>query len=70
MTEQIELGDIIQLRKKHPCGSFEWEVVRLGVDIGLICQDCGRRILLPRSTFNKRLKRIVRQAENEDRGDK
>jgi hypothetical protein len=65
MAIEIELGDIVQLRKKHPCGSDEWEVVRLGVDIGLVCQGCGRRILLPRGTFNKRSKRVVRRAANE-----
>ena len=54
------MGDIVRLRKKHPCGSYEWQVVRLGVDIGLVCQGCGRRILLPRSTFNKRLKNVVK----------
>lgn len=59
MLPEVDLGDIIRLRKKHPCGSYNWEVVRLGLDIGLICQGCGRRILLPRSTFNKRLKEIV-----------
>ena len=62
MFVEIDLGDIVRLRKKHPCGSYEWEVVRLGVDIGLICQGCQRRILLPRSTFNKRLKTIVTRA--------
>ncbi|MDX1616357.1 MAG: DUF951 domain-containing protein [Candidatus Promineifilaceae bacterium] len=62
MNTDIDLGDVVRLRKKHPCGSFEWEVVRLGLDIGLICQGCGRRILLPRSTFNKRLKAIVSRA--------
>lgn len=53
------MGDIVRLRKKHPCGSYEWQIVRLGVDIGLVCQGCGRRIMLPRSTVNKRLKAIV-----------
>ena len=57
------MGDIIRLRKKHPCGSYEWQIVRLGVDIGLVCQNCSRRILLPRSTFNKRLKKVVRHAD-------
>ena len=52
--------------KKHPCGSYEWEVARVGVDIGLLCQGCGRRILLPRSTFNKRLKGIVAKYNKED----
>jgi hypothetical protein len=65
MLPEVDLGDIIRLRKKHPCGSYDWEVVRLGLDIGLICQGCGRRILLPRSTFNKRLKEIVSKF-NED----
>ncbi|MFW5941462.1 MAG: DUF951 domain-containing protein [Chloroflexota bacterium] len=65
MSMHINLGDIVQLRKKHPCGSDEWEVVRLGVDIGLVCQGCGRRIMLPRSTFNKRCKRVVRRSAEE-----
>jgi hypothetical protein len=66
MSTELALGDIIRLRKKHPCGSFDWRVVRLGVDIGLVCQGCGRRILLPRSTVNKRLKSIIRKSENKD----
>ncbi|HSG15827.1 MAG TPA: DUF951 domain-containing protein [Anaerolineae bacterium] len=64
MPVQLELGDVVRLRKKHPCGSYEWQVVRLGVDIGLVCQGCARRIMLPRSSFNKRLKLIVRSAED------
>jgi hypothetical protein len=48
--------DIVRLRKVHPCGSYEWRVVRIGADIGLKCLGCGRRILLPRSTFERRLK--------------
>lgn len=66
MTPDIGLGDIVRLRKPHPCGSYDWEVVRLGVDIGLVCQTCRRRILLPRSEFNKRLKTIVRQRQDQD----
>lgn len=63
MVFEVQLGDIVQLRKKHPCGSDEWRVVRLGLDIGLVCQGCERRILLPRSTFNRRCKRIVRHID-------
>ena len=44
MYVEIHLGDVVRLRKKHPCGSDEWEVVRLGADIGLVCRGC-RRIL-------------------------
>lgn len=59
MVINVQMGDIVQLRKKHPCGSYRWQVVRLGVDIGLVCQGCGRRVLLPRSEFNKRCKAII-----------
>ncbi len=48
----IRLGDIVRMRKPHPCGSLQWEVVRLGADIGIRCQGCGRRVLLPRSQFD------------------
>jgi hypothetical protein len=60
---EIHLGDIVRLRKQHPCGGYEWEVVRLGADIGLVCQTCGRRVLLPRGSFNKRLKTIIQQVQ-------
>lgn len=63
MPVELHLGDVVRLRKKHPCGGYEWRVVRLGVDIGLVCQTCSRRIMLPRSTVNKRLKTIVSSGE-------
>lgn len=53
------IDDVVQLRKPHPCGSFEWTVVRIGADIGLTCNTCGRRVLLPRRTLEKRLKRFI-----------
>lgn len=65
MQEQIHLGDIVRLRKKHPCGSYAWEIVRLGTDIGLVCQGCQHRILLPRGKFNKSLKSILVRTSEE-----
>ena len=53
------MDDVVRLRKPHPCGSFEWRVVRIGADIGLRCLTCGRRVLLPRRTLEKRLKQFV-----------
>lgn len=53
------MDDVVRLRKPHPCGSYEWVVVRLGADIGLKCLTCGRRVLLPRRTVEKRLKEFV-----------
>jgi hypothetical protein len=55
----FRLGDTVELRKPHPCGSYTWEVVRLGADIGLKCTTCGRRVLLPRSTVERRMKRFL-----------
>ncbi len=59
MTIDIKLGDIVRLRKAHPCHSYEWEVVRVGGDIGLKCLKCQRSVLLERVVFEKRLKEFV-----------
>ena len=56
---ELKLGDVVRLKKVHPCGGFEWEVVRLGADIGLRCVNCRRRVLLARSALEKRMKAIV-----------
>ncbi|MDD5468919.1 MAG: DUF951 domain-containing protein [Anaerolineales bacterium] len=53
------MDDVVRLRKPHPCGSYEWKIVRLGADIGLQCMVCGRRVLLPRRTLARRLKAIL-----------
>ena len=59
MVVDFRIGDVLRLRKVHPCGGFEWEVVRLGADIGLRCLTCGRRVLLERSVLEKRLKTFL-----------
>lgn len=66
MYVEINLGDIVQLRKKHPCGGDTWQVMRLGADVGLVCQGCERRILLPRGKFNKQLKQIIKHANQDE----
>jgi len=66
MVLEIHLNDIVRLRKPHPCGSSEWRVVRLGADIGLKCLGCGRRILLPRSILQRRIKEFVSRRETAD----
>ncbi len=55
----FQMGDRLRLRKQHPCGNFDWEVVRLGADIGLRCEKCGRRVLLPRSEVERRIKQVL-----------
>ena len=59
MVRRYELGWVVRLRKRHPCGGTDWEVVRLGADIGLKCMGCGRRMLMPRSTLDKRVRAVV-----------
>jgi len=59
MVMEVYLGDVVRLRKKHPCGSYDWEVVRLGADIGIRCLNCKHRVLLERRTFERRLKSFI-----------
>lgn len=62
MVLEINLNDVVRLKKVHPCGGYEWQVVRLGADIGIKCLKCERRVLLPRSVFERRVKGFVRRA--------
>jgi hypothetical protein len=62
MPVDFQVGDIVRLRKPHPCGGTDWEIVRLGADIGLKCQTCQHRVLLTRRELEKRLKTIVPRA--------
>lgn len=57
------IGDRIVLRKKHPCGGFEWEIVKLGADIKIKCTTCGRTIFVPRIELNKKIKKIITGGE-------
>ena len=52
-------GDLLELRKPHPCGSRRWLVVRIGADIGIICQGCAHRVTLERRLLERRLKRVL-----------
>lgn len=54
----IRVGDVLKLKKKHPCGSLEWEVLRTGADIKLKCLGCGRMIMQPRSSVEKSIRSI------------
>lgn len=63
MIEKFDLGDVVQMKKQHPCGSYDWEIIRLGADIKLKCVGCGRLVMLPRTKFQKDAKKIVKFAE-------
>lgn len=60
----LAVDDVVQMRKGHPCGGDTWRIVRVGADIGIRCLTCNRRVLLPRSEFERRIKRFVSRAED------
>lgn len=59
MVMDLRMGDVLRLGRKHPCGGFEWQVVRVGADIGLVCRTCGRRVILDRPTLHRRVQAVV-----------
>jgi hypothetical protein len=61
---EINLGDVVTLKKQHPCGSYDWKVVRIGADIGIDCLQCRRHVLLPRPVFERRIKEFVSRGKN------
>lgn len=61
------LGDIVEMKKEHPCHkSKEWKIIRMGADIRIKCMGCQTSVLMPRSKFEKKLKKVVRRAEPQD----
>lgn len=57
--KEYQIGDIVEMSKKHPCGSFRWEILRIGMDIKIKCCKCDRIVMLPRNQFEKRSKKII-----------
>ena len=54
------VGDIVRMKKAHPCGSDEWEVMRTGMDFRIKCLGCGRQVMLPRPKFEKGVKKVIK----------
>ncbi|HEY5523792.1 MAG TPA: DUF951 domain-containing protein [Clostridium sp.] len=63
MVETFDLGNIVEMKKQHPCGSYNFEVIRLGADIKIKCTGCGRIIMIPRTKFLKGAKKIIKSEE-------
>ena len=53
------LGDIVEMKKQHPCGTNRWEIIRMGADIKIKCLKCDNNIMMPRRDFNKKIKKII-----------
>ena len=60
MPMDIHVGDVLELKKQHPCGSREWQVLRVGMDFKLKCAGCGHELMLPRSKAEKSVKKVKR----------
>lgn len=59
----VRVGDVLELKKGHPCGGKTWQVLRVGMDFRLKCQGCGHELMIPRSKAEKAIKRILRGEE-------
>lgn len=62
----FQLGDIVQMKKKHPCGSNEMEIIRMGMDIRIKCVACKHSVLVPRAKFEKNMKKVLRSVASSD----
>lgn len=60
---KFNIGDVVSMKKQHPCGNNEWEILRVGMDFRIRCLKCGRQVMLPRKKFEKSVKMVVKQAE-------
>lgn len=61
MTQKrYNLGDVVSMKKPHPCGTNEWEILRIGMDFRIRCLKCGRMVMLPRVKFEKNVKSVIR----------
>ena len=61
----VRVGDVLELKKEHPCGSKRWQVLRVGMDFKLRCQGCGHELMIPRSKAEKNIRKILRTGEEE-----
>ena len=63
MPMDIQIGDVLELKKTHPCGSREWKVLRVGMDFKLKCLGCGHEVMTPRSKAEKSIKKVTREGQ-------
>ncbi len=59
-AKQFQLGDVVQMKKPHPCGANEMQIIRMGMDIRIKCMKCMHSVMLPRTKFEKKLKKVLR----------
>ncbi len=64
--KHYELNDIVEMKKPHPCGTNAWKIIRMGMDIRIKCTGCNHSVLIPRSKFDKRIKKVLKKGEEAD----
>lgn len=62
MADKFDVGDVIRMKKPHPCGSYEWEILRVGADFRLKCAGCGHQIMVSRKLVEKNTRKITKKA--------
>lgn len=62
---KLQIGDVIKMKKSHPCGTNEWELMRVGMDIRLKCRGCGHQVMLPRKQVEKSFRGFLEQQNGE-----
>lgn len=62
MADRFAIGDIIRMKKPHPCGTYEWEILRVGADFRLKCTGCGHQVMVPRKLVEKNTREIRKKA--------
>ncbi len=61
--QKFNVGDVVKLKKSHPCGSFEWQITRVGMDFRLRCLGCDHQVMVPRPKFEKSFKAFIKQVQ-------
>jgi hypothetical protein len=64
--KQFVLGDIVEMKKQHPCGTNAWKVIRMGADIRIKCTGCDHSVLLPRLEFERKMKKVLNSSQSLD----
>ncbi|TFB21115.1 DUF951 domain-containing protein [Filobacillus milosensis] len=63
VEKNFDLNDVVEMKKPHPCGTNEWKIIRMGMDVRIKCQGCNHSVLVPRKKFEKKLKKVLKKSE-------
>ncbi|GLI82946.1 MULTISPECIES: DUF951 domain-containing protein [Rossellomorea] len=63
-AKTFALNDVVEMKKPHPCGTNEWKIIRMGMDIRIKCEGCGHSVMIPRKDFSKKMKKVLSSSES------